>query len=286
MVTKKTTRKKPVLKEVEIVASYSGTISSGRFENEKPFYSLKEVWTGEPDNDFIVERQGVLQKMCYSRFAEVEKKSLVEKILKQRADLRFYQVGTNQYPSVTSVIGWDDDFFIDQMELTQYASRGTILHKQVELFLQSGKWVDPKDLPEVAADYVIVKKGSLGLALDDVDFQAYYKAHPFETILTEQKFINNTHRYAGRNDVKALYKGVVTLFDVKTGATVNKAKAFKQLAAYANCEGNEDVGQIGVIHLTNKNKCGFAKPIIDDNIERYFNLFLNDRKVFEQRFGL
>ena len=273
----------PVKQSVEIVASFSGKIATGRFENESPFFSIKETWSGLTDGE-IESRQKVLHEMCYQRFNAVEQQSLVDKIMQQRKDLRFYEFEGVQMPSVTSVIGWDDDFFVSPGDLVQYAARGTCLHKQIEIFLTAGQWLDIKDIPEVYPEYVIVKKGELGLKLDDVDFRAFLAKNPMEVIKTEQTVFNMQDRYAGRTDLVAMVGGKKTIVDFKTGSTINQEKAFKQLAAYAKCIGG--IEQLMVVHLNNKTKQGFSAPILTDKIEEHFQLFLKDRRIFKERFGV
>lgn len=274
------------LQNTEIIASFTGKISTGSYENEAPFFSLKETYSGDVDDEFINKRKQQLHNFCYNSFKEVEERSQVEKILKQRSDLRFYERNGKQYPSVTSIIGWDADWFISPMALSQYAARGTIVHKQVEIYLQSGKWPQPEDIPEVYPELVIVKKGDLGLKLDDIDFVEYYKKHPFDYIDLEEKVYNDEHRYAGRRDIRATFNNKLAIMDVKTSSAVNREKAFKQMAAYAMATPGIQTDLMVVIPLTNKNKCGYGKPIIEDNIKKYWELFLVDRKNFKQRFGI
>jgi hypothetical protein len=271
-------------KEIEIVASFSGKIATGKFENEQPFYSIKETWT-DVEDQFIQIRQKELEDMCYSRFLAVEERSIVEKIRAQRADMRFYTKDGKQYPSVTSIIGWDADMFVAPAQLLQYAARGTILHRQAEIYMLTKQWVDPKDIPELYPEYVIVTKGDLGLRFDDVDFRAFYEKHPIEPIETEVKLFNDEYRYAGRSDLFGLYEGKPTMCDIKTGSAVDKEYAFKQLAAYSKCMPVQPE-QMMVIHLNGKTKQGFSAPIISDKIEEYFQLFLKDRKAFRNRFGI
>lgn len=271
-------------KSVEIVASFSGKISTGKFENESPFYSMKEVWSKITDEE-MVERQKVLEDMCYKRFVEVELRSIAEKIRQQRSDMRFYDRNGKKYPSVTSIIGWDADFFISPQELVQYGARGTILHRQAEIFILTGQWLDPKDIPEVHAEYVIVTKGDLGLKLDDVDFRSFYKKHPMSPIETELRLFNDEHRYAGRCDLFCEVDGIPTMADIKTGATIDKDKAFKQMAAYCKCMPIQPE-QMMIIHLNRNTVQGFSKPIVSDKIEEYFQLFLKDRALFQNRFGI
>lgn len=274
----------PTKQSTEIVSSYTGTISTSRFENAKPFFSIKETWT-DADEEFVQQRQKLLHGLCYERFAECEKREVADRVKEQFKHLRFYQINNEQFPSVTSIIGWDTDFFIPQDQLIEYAARGTIIHKQVEIYLKTKEWVAPENIPEVYPEYVILKKGSLGLTLDGYDFQAFYEKHPFEVLKTETQVFNLEYRYAGRADIKGIFDGKVSILDIKTGS-INEESCFKQLAAYARADGNEDVEQMVIIPLNSTTKQGYSKPKVETDIDKYFELFKRDRKLFKQRFSL
>lgn len=280
-----------VAQSIEICASYSGKIATGRFENCSPFFSLKETWTGPMDDATISIRQKQLSVLCEEKFSEVEKRELIAKIQEDRKDIRFYPIGNESYPSVTSIINWDNDFeektqHISPEEMRQYAARGTIIHKQVSIFLDTGEWKEPKDIPELYLYRVISKKGSLGLSMDGYDFRGFYAKYPFTKINTEQIVVNKELKYAGRYDVKGVLDNVVTLFDVKTGSSINKTSAFKQLTAYAHCPGNEDVKQLVIVPLNNTTKQGFSAPAIETDVEKYWPAFKEDRKMFQERYGV
>ncbi len=292
-------------RQIEISASFTGTVSTGSYENEKPFYSVKESFDVEDGDEInvidanIVLRQKQLQDICYNQFKKQAEVSYAEKIAKQYRNMRFYDGKDGlKYPSVTSIIGWDADFHVSPDELSQYASRGTIIHKQVELFLKTGEWVEPRDIPEIYPDLVIVKQGNLGLELDNVDFPAFYEKYPFKVIETEKTVLNHDLRYGGRLDIKCIIKSsqkaswdkvagliydVPTILDVKTGS-IDKTKCFKQQTAYWECE--PDVQQVGIIHLNKEVKQGYSKPIIETNKEKYKALFIKDRENFKQRYGI
>ena len=288
----KNPKKKKTVKRLstEIVASYSGKIATGRFENCSPFFSLKETWSGGMDDAAISIRQKQLSALCAEKFEEVEKKELVAKIRAERKDIRFYSIGNDSYPSVTSIINWDGDFeektrHITPDQMKQYAARGTIIHKQVSVFLETGKWKDAKEIPELRIYRVILNKGSLGLTTDGYDFRGFYEKYPFEFIKSEQTVSNKDKRYAGTYDIKGILDGKVTLFDVKTGSSINRANAFQQLSAYSHCKGNEDVQQLVVIPLNSTTKQGFSTPAIEQDTEKYWGAFLESRKFFEERYG-
>ena len=289
---------------IEISASFTGVISTGSYENEKPFYSIKESLELESEDEPIGDeeikaRQRGLHQICYDQFQQQAETAYQDRIAKQFENIRFYPGKDNlKYPSVTSIIGWDDDFGMPKDELAQYGARGTIIHKQIEIFLATGKWKEPKEIPEIYPELVIVKKGNKELQLDDVDFRGFYKDYPFKALEQEKTMINHEHRYGGRADIKCIIEsknkgkwdkieGVIydkpTILDVKTGG-LNKTKGLKQQTAYAKCE--PDVVQVGLIHLNKTVKCGYSKPVIEPDLDKYWSLFLSDRDKFKQRYGL
>jgi len=289
---------------IEISASFTGKISTGQFENEQPGFFAKEIIELEGDNDLanmlINLRQSELKDICYAQFKQHAEIAYQEKVAKAYANIRFYDAGNKQkYPSVTSIINMDENFFTPPDELSQMAARGTIIHKQVELFLKDGIWRDAKDIPEIAPYVMTVIKGTLGLQFDDVSFINFFKDYPFKVIEQEKVIINHTHKYAGRFDILAVIESsnkgkwdkiegvqydVPTLLDVKTGASLDKAKGMTQQAAYAHTD--ESIKQIGLIHLTKENVCGFAKPAISNKLEHYWSIFLNKRAKFTERYGV
>jgi len=292
-----------VKRQIEICASFTGTIPTGNFENSKPFYSVKEIIdVGEDalfDDNNIIGRQEQLHKICYDQFKQQAEVSYQERIAKQYKDIRWYD-GANglKYPSVTSITSLDKDFKVPPDELVQYSARGTCIHKQVELFLKTGEWTEIKDIAEVSTEYVTVCNGSLGLALDDTDFRSFYKAYPFKVLEVEKTVINDHYRYGGRLDILCVIEsenkgkwekidGVKydepTILDIKTGATLDKVSGLTQQAAYSVVDA---IKQIGLIHLNKDVKQGFSAPTITTNIPRYWDLFYKKLQVFNGRYGI
>ena len=136
-------------KITEISASFTGTISTGSYENSKPYFSVKEICETEKElgDDFIELRQKQLHEMCYRQFQQHAELANSERIAREYQGIRLYD-GENgrKYPSVTSIIGWDKDFYMKDDELAQHAARGTIIDKQVEIFLNTEEWKEAKDI--------------------------------------------------------------------------------------------------------------------------------------------
>ncbi len=297
---------------IEIAASFTGTIPTGNYQNEKPFYSVKEILELDEADDFIIgstdelieQRQKQLHDMCYNQFRIQAEAANAERIANTYKNIRFYDGERGlKYPSVTSIIDLDKDFCMPEDELAQYGCRGTVIHKQIETFLLTGQWVKASELAEVSAAYLTVKRGNLGLDCENTNFRAFYKDYPFKVVALEQTILSHKYRYGGRMDILCIIEstnkgkwdkieGVVfdvpTILDIKTGSTLDKMSGLIQQSAYAKgvTANEQEVKQIGLIHLTKDNKCGFAKPVIETNIERYWNLFLNRLETFRQRYGV
>ncbi|RLI98545.1 MAG: hypothetical protein DRP08_08070, partial [Candidatus Aenigmatarchaeota archaeon] len=270
--------KKPVLKSTEIVVSYSGKISTGNYENESPFFSNKEVWQGALPAGLLEERQKFLYDKCYAKFTECERRSLLELIKKKRKDIRFY----GNLPSVTSILSWDADFYVSPDDLVQYAARGTIIHAQCRIWLETGEWKEPKDIPEIYTQMVILTKGSLKLSLEGYNFRGFKAKNPFEVVNTEKAVFNIDKGYARTQDIKYKRGTKIGIADIKTGS-INRAYCLKQLSAYAACEGNEDVEELMVIPLNSSTQQGYSKAIIEEDPKKYLPMFLDDLASFKER---
>lgn len=291
---------------IEIAASFTGKISTGSFENESPFFSVKEILElddiqdAQVDDGDIEARQKELQAMCYGQFKRHAEQAYAERISKLYKEIRFYDGKDGlKYPSVTSILNMDEQLFISPDELSQYAARGTVIHKQAEIFLKTGEWKSPKDIAEVAPCYLTVIKGSLGLDMEDVDFRGLIKEYPIKPVILEGVAINHEYRYGGRFDILCLIEAsnagkwakvegikfdVPTLLDIKTGATLDKTKGFTQQAAYAKA--TDVVQQIGLLHLNKENKCGYSAPVTSTNLDRYWALFAKKREDFKNRYAI
>jgi len=277
---------------MKINVSFTGVISTGEFENERPFFSLEDELQGTDIE--IKERQEQLYSFCRDMFDKVQKESITRKLEKIRKDLRFYPRNNEQYPSVTSILGWDDDFYISEEDLLQYSAQGEINHLKLNYFIEKGNWCEAKKIPEAHFHIVILKKGSLNLPADSGNLPGFLEKYPIKFTDSEKVVYNDEHRYAGRRDAygkviinedwkKLGAKDVPTLFDLKRHK--NDMKNLKQLAAYAQAS-EETIKQLIVIPINDDTKQGFSKPTVTQDIDAYFKMFLQDREQFKKRFGI
>ena len=282
---------------MKITVQFTGVISTGEFENERPLFALEDEFNG---TDIEVQfRQEALYSICRGMFDKVQKESIVRRLEKMRKDLRFYPRNGEQYPSVTSIIGWDEDFFISEEDLLQYAAQGEINHLKLSYYIKDSKWYEAKEIPEAHFHIVILKKGSLNLPADSGNIKGFLEKYPIDFTDSEIVVYNDKERYAGRRDAcgkpimnkeweKLGAKAVPTLFDMKR--TADDKKNFKQLAGYAEAS-PEKIEQLIVIPIGDGSKSkpikqGFSKPLVTQNIDAYYKMFLQDREQFKKRFNL
>jgi len=269
--------------KVKLTAGFSGVISTGSYENARPSY-LIEAETEISSPDEIEKRLAELQEICQRRFQADEQHLIIERIERERSDLRFY----NGLPSVTSIINWDADFFVSPDELRQYAAQGNLYHAQVAHFIEKGEWVSAERVDGTWADLIVLKKGSLALTYDDWNFPAFLKKYPIEKLENGRTVKSDKHKFAGTSDVRVCYyDGKKTLADVKR--TPDKLKHFKQCAAYILAEvemGEPPYEQMMLIPANGKTEQGFSKPIISTEIAQFTQMFLKDREAFAKRFGI
>ena len=277
---------------MKITTSFTGVISTGEFENERPLFALEDEFKG---TDLEIQmRQNEMYAWCREMFDKVQKESIAKRLQKQRKDLRFYPRGSEQYPSVTSVIGWDDDYFVSEEDLLQYAAQGEINHLKLKYYIEQKEWLEAKKIPEAHFHLVILKKGKLGLSEDYGDLPGFLQKYPINFIDSEVVVYNDTDKYAGRRDAygtpvlnkeweKLEVKAVPTLFDLKRHK--DDIKNFKQMSAYAKAS-PEKIEQLIIIPINEDTKQGFSKPSVTQNIDSYYKMFMQDREQFKKRFGV
>lgn len=282
-------------RKIIISGSVSGTIATGSFQNLKPSFTWEEEYEiGENElaltDNHIQARRKELYEMSFSLLKEAENKALIERIERERADLRFVASPTTgkMLPSVTSIRDYDADFFVSAEELRQYASQSNIVHAKVAEYIKTGKWADVKALSDIWSDILIVTKGSLKLPIETGDFPGFLKKYPIENMVNGMRGFDDKHEYCGEPDFFGIpqfkeAKQIMSTLDVKR--TPSKVKDGIQLAAYCKLS---DTKQGIVVPLNDKTVAQFSKPILynEKELEGYFKMFLQKRKEFKKRYGI
>jgi len=278
---------------ITIAASFSGKISVGQYENSQPFFSASEVSemdfdTPEKADQYIKERQDQLQAICSGNFEAEALKAKINKIKADRKDFRWYAGLEGDYPSVTSILGYDSTFFASDEELREYAAQWNIIHAQVAEYIKTGEWKDANKVDGLGADLFIIKTGKLGLSLDGWDFLGLCKKFKVTNLTNGTPVVSEKHKYGGLPDIPTcLVDGVKTLADIKR--TVDKTKNLIQMSAYEMARremGQEPNEQIAIFPLNDKTERGFSTPVATKEIEKYFDMFLYKRREFAKVYSI
>jgi len=281
-------------RKLTISASFSGVIPIGSFENERPGFSAQEEFEFDSEqtviDDVIATRQQALQAICYGQFEACAEQAKIRKVQADLKNCRFYPLENgDKYISVTSFLNYDKDFHVTDEELKQYAAQGTIIDWEVRNYVKTGKWVESKDEPSLAAERFIIKSGKLQLALGGWNFLGFLEKYPIKNLKSCEKAVfNHQFRYAGTPDLIGEYEGLPTLISIKR--TKSETDNFVQDASYAKCEGLEHIKQILVCELKSPddggNKQGYSKPSVTQDIDRYFELAKYRRNEFKKIYGV
>lgn len=275
---------------VDITVSASGKIPRRSFENFSPFFSIKEIYKEDSISDIQrLARQKELSGQVERLFNEVRDTIKIEELQENYKNLRFTlnPLDGKKYPHVSDILYWDAEFYINPDELTQYGSRGSAIHAMIENWLVTKIW----DLKAAnKRDLILLKTGSLRLidTIDQINFIGFMEKHGKDIEFGEGEFrgFNSKDFYCGQPDRVGKYQGEPAIFDYKCRAA--KDDDFKQMAAYLNMDDARVKGikRMVIIPLNPDNKSGYGNPVISDEPDKYFNLFLRDRHDFKDKFGI
>lgn len=288
--TEKKAKKKAKKKRQPITSTFKvkelgidsgGVIAIAPFENYRVnFHMLVEPKSRANIHKVVDHIEGILA----DRFTTTERRAKTEVLDRAYARMKFHQLNGTKYPSVTSILDWDKEWHISEDELNQYAARGTIVEKLIELYFETGKWQDPLKVPELKEQIAIVSGGSLNLSWQDCSHRQFIKHYRKRIKVKKMHVIvyNEEHFYAGEYDLMGNFEEKLSIMDWKTGAY-----DMRQLAAYAACEGKKNIKQLVVLPVgPTDNKCGYKRPVICETIHDQFKEFLKARAKFKQRFGI
>jgi len=276
--------------KVKVSASFGGTLPVGDYSNMRPSFAAEIEFDSDlPNSELEIDHnQKALHKICYDNFKLVAEVAKIEKIKNDRSDFRWYERNGKQYISVTSFLGFDETFSIPDNELKQYAAQGTIIHAQIDNYLRTGKWQAPEEIEGMAPYVMIIKSGSLSLALEGWDFVQFLQKYTLTQMERGTPVFNDRWGYAGLPDITtSIYNGVRTLADIKR--TPNKIKGFMQCACYEMARremGMEPNKQLMLIPINDKTIQGFSKPLVTEDIDKYFEMAIYKRKQFSTVYGI
>ncbi len=279
----------------EITVSKSGVIPKASFSNLRPGYSITaEVDENEDPNEIILKCKEIVNK----HFELDEYREAVNLIQKQFKEIRLYDGNEGlKYPSISSILNYDKEWTISKGELLQYGSLGTILHEvfwyALNSYTNTGKivWKDPREFANLQKEIGIVLNGSLKLNWNDYSYQAFgneYIPKIKKIYGIEQVLLNPDIRVGGRYDLIAeieLDKTMLAVIDLKSGGY-----DFRQLAFYGRTWEQQNDKKIDAMVVfpigKTTNKCGFSKPIIETDIDLFWDKMLEKREEFRNDFNI
>lgn len=281
-------------RKIRIEASFSGVLPVASYANLKPGFcasaEFEQDFNTEEEYKICIEsQQQELQSICYQNFEREAEKARIQKITEDLKNFRFYEVDGEKYPSVTSIIGYDKNWFnITDDELRQLSAQGNLIDAEWKHLVKTGKYIPNSELLECTAWRHLLKNGSKQLSLDGWNILGFLEKYPLKNMEVGNIVINKKQKYAGTPDIICIYDGVKTLVDIKR--TKSETENFMQMAAYAKCLGMEDVKQMMIIPMKPEadggTKQGFSKPTISDQIDRYYELFLYKRNQVKEIYGV
>jgi len=280
----------------EITVSKSGVIPKASYSNLRPSYAITiELDENDKEDDVILRAKEIVNR----HFELDEYRAHVDLLQKQFKEIRFYDAPDGlKYPSITSVLYYDKEWFISKGDLIQYGSMGTIIHEvfwfALNSYLKDQKiiWKDPMEFENLQKEIGIVLNGSLKLNWNDYSYKEFgneYIPKIKKVYGIEQVLLNPQIRVGGRYDLIAeLENGKdaeLSIIDLKTGAY-----DFRQLAFFAktwNEINEEKIKQMVVFPLgKTENKIGYVKPKIETDIDKYWDDLLIKREEFKNDFSI
>lgn len=287
-------------RKIRVEASFSGVLPTASYANMRPgFLASMEFEQEFKSNDeyllAVEQSQQELQIVCFQNFEREAEKAKIIKIKQDLKNFRFYPVPNmdEEWPSVTSIAGYDKDFFVSDEDLKIYSAQGNIYDAEIRNFVRTGIWKDSSELLECTADRFILKTQKLAngknLSLDSCKFREFLEKYPITDLVScDTAVFNRQHRYAGTPDLIGTYNGLKTLVSIKR--TKSETDNLIQESAYSKCEGMEDIKQMMVVEMKNEsdggNKQGFSKPLVSTEMDKYFELFLMKRSEVKKIYGV
>lgn len=294
-----------VKKDIHVGVDLGAVVSSGPYENLKPHFDFrvtyKDVLTF-PQEQFETDLSEVekAQKTAYERLFKqveyVEKQAHQKAIEKFHKSIRWYtdEKTGEKWPSVTTVIDFANpiDWFVSKEKLRGLAARGQVvdivLQEFIKEFLKDGKgvWKSPEQIPECHRHLTIMR--DMGIALEG-NLPAFVDKFNVKFVSGHENVINRKDKYGGQPDCCCTFGDdpAIVLPDLKSFNPDEKGdiRTLKQTAAYAMAM-EKKPDKIGIIPIHGGNKQGYSKPTIESDIEKYYKMFMADRKVFYDTFGI
>jgi len=249
-----------------------GTIPSGLpYSNINPSYTLTREFEDTLDpSEMDVELRDMKDYIDGKIKSDFD---MYMDFMKQKGceDHRFTEIEGVKTPHVTNIITPDRPAI---PHIEEHAILGTGLDTATKKFIDTGEWTVPQIEP---TPNVKVTIDELVMLMSE-----WFEKNPLVRMTNHSIYVHNKEFcYCGELDSLGFIGEDSCIFDVKKTKVITKelySKYFQQMAAYAKClEVEPDLMCI---------VSPYNEPIIEANVERYFNKFLINRGRYRERFNI
>lgn len=288
-------------RDIHVGVNLGAVLSSGPYENLRPEFvfdaTYKDVegfprYDFERDLDHAIEAQQKAYEKLYKQIEHVEAQAMQKAIEKFHKDIKWYtdEKTGERWPSVTSVIDFANpiEWFVDKDRLRGLAARGQVVDMVLQQFIKDkgSHWTNPEDIPDAIRHLTIMK--DIGVEISG-NLPAFVDKFEVKFISGHCNVFNKKDKYGGQPDCICTFGDdqILVIADLKSfnPDAKGKIRTLKQCAAYAMAHETK-VDKIAIIPIHGGNQQGYSKPVITDEIEKYYEMFLADRKVFFDTFGI
>lgn len=256
----------------KLTFSNKKTINVGNYENENPMASITvEFENPEGDAAFCAQQFEEMVMSVNSLLKQQEER--IKNPKKHLSHHRIDVIDGISYVHVTTAITPITPLIRD---IEKHGEVGTLLDGICKHYIDNGVFV----MPEVTLD----EKWSKILIDCFNGIQDVFLTHKDDLDLHghSMKVLSKEHRYVGELDAFGNYKESPALFDFKKTKDLSKSiveKYFMQLAAYAKAQTIFDVESLVILSP-------FNKPLVTNEVEKYFEMFLKKRAEYKETYGV
>ncbi len=288
-------------RDIHVGVNLGAVVSSGPYENLRPDFVFSPTYKNvekfplaefrEDLDDAIIAQQEAYEKL-YKQIEHVEAQAMQKAIEKFHKNIRWYtdEKTGERWPSVTSVIDFANpiEWFVDKDRLRGLAARGSVVDMVLQKFIEDKgtHWTSPEEIPDAIRHLSIMKDTGVEIS---GNLPAFVEKFNVKFVSGHCVALNEKDKYGGTLDCICTFNDDPTLVlaDLKSfnPDAKGRIRTLKQCAAYAMAHENK-VDKIAIIPIHGGNQQGYSKPVITDEIEKYYKLFLSDRKVFRDTFGI
>lgn len=289
------------MRKVELSVSMEALVSTGPFENQRVYHSIKEIVEGDFTDAQLIERQReMFRKFCTDPIELQERELSVKAIQKEFKHLRLFSCPHcgKKHPSITTVRDFDSKgFYCTDEELEIATALGSIQDIKCRHFVNTGEWKAAKELEQCWPHLLVLNSSVKGKTSDpnSFDLPEFLKKYPIKDMKNGERFFNCDWEITSEPDLIAIpdnwnmgskkepvyLPSIPSVFDYKRN--VDKVSAFTQMSVIAKHHG---LKQMIAIPVNGKTEQGYSKPNVSSDVEGYFEIAMDKRRKFRKRYGI